>query len=66
MKYELYYWPSIQGRGEFARLSVKRPAATREALWSVLVKVFLPFFCPRGRPIVMAKPFFDGEIEWNR
>lgn len=23
MKYELYYWPSIQGRGEFIRLALE-------------------------------------------
>ena len=22
MRYELYYWPSIQGRGEFVRLAL--------------------------------------------
>ena len=29
MRYELYYWPSIQGRGEFVRLALERtPART--------------------------------------
>jgi glutathione S-transferase len=27
MRYELYYWPSIQGRGEFVRLSLEEAAA---------------------------------------
>src|SRR5260370_36156888 len=27
MRYELYYWPSIQGRGEFVRLALEEPAA---------------------------------------
>ena len=27
MKYELYYWPSIQGRGEFIRLALEEGAA---------------------------------------
>jgi glutathione S-transferase len=27
MKYELYYWPSIQGRGEFVRLALEDAAA---------------------------------------
>ena len=27
MKYELYYWPSIQGRGEFVRLALEEGAA---------------------------------------
>jgi len=26
MRYELYYWPSIQGRGEFVRLALEDPA----------------------------------------
>jgi glutathione S-transferase len=27
MKYELYYWPSIQGRGEYVRLALEEAAA---------------------------------------
>src|SRR4051794_23174470 len=27
MRYELYYWPSIQGRGEFIRLALEEAAA---------------------------------------
>lgn len=27
MRYELYYWPSIQGRGEFVRLSLEEAQA---------------------------------------
>ncbi|HEY7744216.1 MAG TPA: glutathione S-transferase, partial [Burkholderiales bacterium] len=27
MKYELYYWPHIQGRGEFVRLALEEGAA---------------------------------------
>src|SRR2546427_12589182 len=27
MRYELYYWPSIQGRGEFARLALEEAGA---------------------------------------
>src|SRR6478609_6927215 len=27
MKYELYYWPSIQGRGEFVRLALEAAGA---------------------------------------
>ena len=26
MRYELYYWPNIQGRGEYVRLGLERPA----------------------------------------
>ena len=27
MKYELYYWPEIQGRGEYVRLALEEAAA---------------------------------------
>ena len=27
MRYELYYWPSIQGRGEFVRLALAEAGA---------------------------------------
>ena len=27
MRYELYYWPSIQGRGEFIRLALEDAGA---------------------------------------
>src|SRR5438093_12928899 len=27
MRYELYYWPSIQGRGEFVRLALEEAGA---------------------------------------
>ena len=26
MKYELYYWPEIQGRGEYVRLALEEAA----------------------------------------
>ena len=27
MRYELYYWPTIQGRGEFVRLALEETGA---------------------------------------
>ena len=27
MRYELYYWPGIQGRGEFVRLTLEEAGA---------------------------------------
>jgi len=27
MRYELYYWPTIQGRGEFIRLALEQAGA---------------------------------------
>ena len=37
MRYELYYWPSIQGRGEFIRLALEEAGAhaVMMSLWSV-------------------------------
>ena len=32
MMYELYYWPTIQGRGEFVRLALEE-AARPIAMW---------------------------------
>ena len=29
MRYELYYWPSIQGRGEFVRLALYTSSTAR-------------------------------------
>ena len=28
MRYELYYWPTIQGRGDFVRLALEEAAPT--------------------------------------
>ena len=28
MNYELYYWPSIQGRGEYVRLTLEQAGAS--------------------------------------
>ena len=36
MRYNLWYWPSIQGRGEFVRLPLEAadiPTATARANW---------------------------------
>ena len=37
MAYELYYWPTIQGRGEFVRLALEEAGAIpgMAATWSV-------------------------------
>ena len=36
MRYELYYWPTIQGRGEFVRLALEEAGADYRdvARWS--------------------------------
>ncbi len=33
MPYELYYWPSIQGRGEFVRLALEEAGASYVDVW---------------------------------
>jgi glutathione S-transferase len=33
MPYELYYWPGIQGRGEFVRLALEAAAAPYRDMW---------------------------------
>ena len=32
MRYELYYWPTIQGRGEFVRLALEASGCSRYAI----------------------------------
>ena len=44
MRYELYYWPTIQGRGESATLTMLPPRCARRAAlptprWSAAVVV---------------------------
>ena len=36
MKYELYYWPGIQGRGEFIRLALEEAGADGLVLFNRL------------------------------
>ena len=33
MSYELYYWPSIQGRGEFIRLALEEAGVVTDDMW---------------------------------
>jgi glutathione S-transferase len=33
MRYELYYWPGIQGRGEFVRLALEDAGANYLDVW---------------------------------
>ena len=33
MRYELYYWPGIQGRGEFVRLALEDAGASYRDVW---------------------------------
>jgi glutathione S-transferase len=52
VKYELYYWPSIQGRGEFVRLALEQAGATY---------VDVARKAPRGMP-AMIKLLDDTKI----
>lgn len=66
MRYELYYWPSIQGRGEFVRLALEEAAAdyrdvAREDLQAMLDMMedadsarppFAPPFLRAGRQVI--------------
>jgi len=55
MRYELYYWPTIQGRGEFIRLALEEAGADRQGLsrletaHSVQPVGHLPLFQGAGR-----------------
>ena len=56
MMYELYYWPTIQGRGEFVRLALEEAAApyrdvARES--------------GRGAGVGGASAFFTGPRAWS-
>lgn len=51
MRYELYYWPSIQGRGEFVRLALEEAGAP----YSDVARL------PRGVPALTR--FLQGEAE---
>src|ERR1700685_2572824 len=65
MAYELYYWPSIQGRGEFVRLALEEAGAdyadvARERGTSAMVRVmesgdkppFAPPFLRAGKLVI--------------
>ena len=68
MKYELYYWPSIQGRGEFVRLALedagaqyvdvaRRPVGRNAGMDAMMVQmkrnhVFAPPFLRAGSVVV--------------
>ena len=49
MRYELYYWPSIQGRGEFVRLALEEAGAGYLDVARL----------PRGTAAIM--PFLEGK-----
>jgi glutathione S-transferase len=67
MAYELYYWPDIQGRGEFVRLALEEAGVpyvdvAREQAKSGGVKAMMAMLESGGRP-PFAPPFLrDGEV----
>jgi glutathione S-transferase len=68
MKYELYYWPGIQGRGEFIRLALEDAGASyidvargkggTERMFSAMKrhKVFAPPFLKAGKLVLAQTP----------
>ena len=65
-EYELYYWPTIQGRGEFVRLALEEAAAdwsdvVREA-GDVSVLTEMLISAPGGRPAFAPPILKHGEL----
>ena len=76
MRYELYYWPSIQGRGEFIRLALEEAGADyvdvarRKGGVAGMMKIiedkrggrppFAPPFLKAGKLIIAAMPRSPG------
>jgi len=58
MRYELHYWPGIQGRGEFARLALEEAGASYRDVWResdrmpLAPGVFAPPYLKAGRLII--------------
>jgi len=53
MRYELYYWPSIQGRGEFVRLALEDAAAPyRNREPGSNPQVFAPPYLKAGKLVI--------------
>jgi glutathione S-transferase len=53
MRYELYYWPSIQGRGEFVRLALEDAGASyRNKSPESNRRVFAPPYLKAGRLVI--------------
>jgi hypothetical protein len=63
MRYELFYWPSIQGRGEFVRLALedagadyvdvaRRPSGTAAMQRFLQKQAFAPPFLKAGRLVI--------------
>jgi glutathione S-transferase len=66
MRYELYYWPSIQGRGEFVRLALEQagadyrdvargsgtPGMERMLSWHSATPPFAPPFLKAGKLVI--------------
>ncbi len=53
MRYELYYWPSIQGRGEFVRLALEDAGASyRNKIPQNNRQVFAPPYLKAGKLVI--------------
>ena len=53
MRYELYYWPGIQGRGEFVRLALEESGA------DYLDTALLPE--AKGGGVAALEPYLSGD-----
>jgi glutathione S-transferase len=58
MRYELYYWPGIQGRGEFVRLALEDAGAPYRDVWRTTQRMsqstdsFAPPYLKAGKLII--------------
>jgi len=58
MRYELYYWPQIQGRGEFVRLALEDAGASYRDVWresksmAHTARAFAPPYLKAGKLII--------------
>ena len=58
MRYELYYWPGIQGRGEFVRLALEDAGASYRDVWRETQRMaqsaasFAPPYLKAGKLII--------------
>jgi glutathione S-transferase len=57
MRYELYYWPGIQGRGEFVRLALEDAGASYRDVWrkadmAQSPRAFAPPYLKAGKLII--------------
>src|ERR1700721_2401313 len=60
MKYELYYWPGIQGRGEYVRLALEEAGADYSDVAPESGPAGMMRMMEDGRPPPFAPPFLKA------